>query len=161
MYESLNLQVIRDVCPEFLQFLHRKLSRGDHPACALAVPEVIRAVVCIVRLRTDMPVDFRTYLLRDIKHTRICNDQSIRLHTFKLLKIFSYFREITVMRQDIRCHIHLHIAGMGKLDPLPHLFHRKILCFGAEPERFSSDVYCIRPEDHRRLQHFQAARRYQ
>ena len=93
-----------------------------------------------------MALDLGTDFLSNHIDPRIGNDQRIRLYLPKLGKILSHTVEISVVRQDIGGNVYFHIMGMRKSNPLPDLFHGKVL--RAESERFASDIYCVCSVDH-------------
>ena len=98
------------------------------------------------------------------EHARVGNDQRVtplRLHIPQAGKISRGLLQILIVGKNIGRDIYLHASGMGKNDALGHLFRGKILRLGPQPERFAAYVHRVRPEDHRRLQHLQAARRDQ
>ena len=95
-----------------------------------------------------MALDLGTYFLCNHIDPRIGNDQRIRLYFPKLSKILSHTVEISVVRQNIGSNVYFHIMGMCKSNPLPDLFHGKVLRFRTESERFAPDIYCIRSVDH-------------
>ena len=98
-----------------------------------------------------MSLNLWTNLLRNVKYTRISNNQSIRTDFFQLFKIFSHPMKILIMRKDIRCHIHLDITGMGKLNSFFHFFHGKVLRLCPQPECFAANIHGVCPENDRCL----------
>ena len=148
MNKGLDLKIVRNIGTDFLDLSQRKLSRRHHALCPLLIPEPVGTVIGVVCLRTDMALDLGTDFLSNHIDPRIGNDQRIRLYLPKLGKILSHTVEISVVRQDIGGNVYFHIMGMRKSNPLPDLFHGKVLRFRAESERFAPDIYCIRSVDH-------------
>ena len=78
MNKGLNLQIVRNIRPQFLQFFHGKFPCGNHTFCTLTIPEPIGLIIGIIGLCADMAFNLRTNFLRNLKYTRIRNNQGIR-----------------------------------------------------------------------------------
>ena len=121
MDKRLNLHVIRNMCPNFPDFLQRKFSCTYHTFCSQIIPETVCLIIGIVRLCTDVALNLRTDFLCIHKDSRICDNQCVRTDFLQFLKIFSYAFKIPVMGQDIYCHINFYTMGMGKSNALAHV----------------------------------------
>ena len=80
--KGLDLHLLRNMLPDFPDFFQGQLSCRHNALCALLVPELIRSVVRIVCLSTDMPLDFRADLHGDAVHARIGDDERVRPDLF-------------------------------------------------------------------------------
>ena len=78
--KSLDLHLLRDVLPDLFQLIQGQFSGCHHPGCSLRIPEIVGRVVGAVGLGADMYVDLRADFPGDGEHTRIRDDQRIRLH---------------------------------------------------------------------------------
>ena len=164
MYKALNLHLFRNILPDLTYFLQGKLPCGHHPLCTQLPPEQICPIVSVIGLSGNMDLCLRPHFLGDGKHTGIGNDQCIRrggLQIPQFPKIVFRTLQITIMRQNISRHIHLHPTLMGKGYPLRHFFHGKILGLRTQAKRLSAYINRIRSEDHCGLQYLQTAGRYQ
>ncbi len=95
-----------------------------------------------------MDLHVRKHLPGDEKHSRIGDDQGIRLHIPQLLKIFFYLVQIPVMSQNIGSHIDPYSPLVGKTDPFSHFLQRKIVGLGPETESLTAQIYGIGAVDH-------------
>ena len=80
--KGLDFHLIRNMLPDFPDFFQGQLSCRHNALCALLVPELIRSVVRIVCLSTDMPLDFRADLHGDAVHARIGDNERVRPDLF-------------------------------------------------------------------------------
>ena len=108
-----------------------------------------------------MDIHFRQNPSCRRKHPGVRNDQGIRPHFPKLLKIPLHLVQVLIVGQDIGCHIHLDAPAVGKPDALFHILHGKIVGLCPKPESLSADIHGIRAVDHRGFQHTKASRRHQ
>ena len=122
MDKCLDLHIIRNVCTDLTDFLQGKLSGTYHTFRTKIIPETVCLIVGIVGLCTDVAFDLRADFFCIHKDSRICNDQGVRTDLFQLLKIFPYSLKISVMSQDIHCHINFYTMIMCKFDSLTHIF---------------------------------------
>ena len=117
-----NLHILRNMCPDLPDLFQRKLSCTYHTFGTKVIPETVSLIIGIICLCTDVTLNLRADFLCIHKDSRICDDQCVRSDLLQFLKIFPYTLKITVMRQDVYCHINLYTMGMGKCDSLTHIF---------------------------------------
>ena len=143
MNKCFNFQVFRNVSADLPDFFQRQFPRTYNSFCPQSIPEIIRSIIGIIRLCTDMALNLRTFFLCDHKYPRVGNDQSIRLDSSQFTKIFPHAIQIPVMSQNIGGYIHFHIVAVCKLNSLFHVFHRKISRLCPQPKSLSSNINCI------------------
>ena len=161
MNKAFDFQFFRNPRSDFLNLPQGQFSGGNNPFGALPVPETVSHIICIIGLRGNMNIDFRAYFLRQHKHSRVSNNQRVRLHFFQFSEIRGRAFHIIVMRKNIRRHMYAHVMRVCKSNSFRHLFFRKIFRFRTQSESLSSNIHRIRAEYYRRFQYFQAARRNQ
>ena len=108
-----------------------------------------------------MTVDLRADLLRNIKDSRIRDNQSVRPDLLQFPEVLPHAFQIFIVSQNICRYIHFYVMGMGEFDSFLHLFHGKIFCLRPQTECLSADIDRVRAEYNRRFQNFQTACRNQ
>ena len=116
------------------------MKNRHHSFGTLLPPEIVSTVICIICLRTDVALDFRTDLFRQLINCRIGNDQRIRLYFLQFMKIDFRFRKIIVMCQNIYRNINFYPVFMCKQNSRFHLFAGEIFRFRTEPKGFASNI---------------------
>ena len=119
--KCLNLHIIRNPVSDLADLFERQLPCRYHTFGSHLIPELIRSIVGIVRLGTDVAFDLRTYFFCNLIYTRIRNDQRIRSDLFQLFKIFPNAFEILIMCQNVGCDIHFDTMFMGKPNAFCHV----------------------------------------
>ena len=154
-------QILRNLLPDLPDFLQRQLPGRNHPACSQAVPEKEGLRIGIICLCADMAVYFRTDFSRESEYSGVCNNEGVRMEFLQFFQIDAYSFQISVMCQNIDCHMHLDPVFMCVADPLRHIVTTEIFCLCPESEHFSADIDRICPKGDRHLQHLQAGGRNQ
>ena len=90
------------------------------------MPEIIGPVVGIIRLGTDMGLNFRTNLPGNLEYPRIGNNQGVRADFLQFFKIRFHPVQISVMGQNIGRHENPGTMGMGEFNAFLHILHGKI-----------------------------------
>ena len=147
MDKALYLQIVRNFWPDSFYLFQRKLPSTYHPFCSLFFPEQIGAIIGIIGLCGNMNFYLGTNFPCQHKHTRIRNNQGIRLYLPKLFKIRLCLFQILIMFQNISRYIYPHMTIMGKSNPFCHLLNRKVFGLRPKSKSFSSDIYCIRAKN--------------
>ena len=82
MNKRLDLHLLRNMLPNLFDLRQRQLPRCHDALRPLFIPELIRPIVRIVRLCTDMPLNLRAHFHRNPIHSRIRNNECIRSDLF-------------------------------------------------------------------------------
>ena len=82
MNKCLNLHLLRNMRPNLFDLRQRQLPRRHNALRPLFIPELIRSIVRIIRLCTDMPFNLRAHFHRNPIHSRIRNNECIRSNLF-------------------------------------------------------------------------------
>ena len=159
MDKALDLHILRYVLSDLLDLLKRKLPGGHHPLSALFPPEIVGSIVGVVGLGADVSLDLRADFFGYLKDCRISNDEGIRFHFPKFLKVRPHTGKVVIVGQDIGCHMHPHAVLVGESDSLRHVLSGKVFRLCPQAKGLTAYIHCVRAEDHCCLQHLQAAGR--
>ena len=156
MNEALNLHILRNVVPDFLNLLKRKLSGRYHSLSSLIIPEPVGQIVGIVGLCRNMPLDFRALLHGYRIHAGVRDDEGVGLKLLKLPKVFPGSIQVVIVRQNIGGYIYLLTSLVSIAYAFCHIFMREVLGLGTQTEGLSSYIYGIRSVFNCHLQHLKA-----
>ncbi len=151
MHEALYLHILRNIIPDLPDLLQRQFSGRYHPLRALFMPEAVRHIVGIVRLRGNMNICFGTDFPCQHKHTGIRYNQRIRPQIPQLSEIVRRPFQIIIVRHNICRYIYTNISLMGAGNPLRHLFHGKIFRLCPQAVSLAANINGVRPKNNSRF----------
>ena len=149
MNKGFDLLIRRDSGTDLPDLLQTELPGADNTLGAHLIPEVEGAPVGIIGLGGDMDGDMGTVLPGQQEHARIRHQDRVGSHLLQLLEISSCPGQVTVVGQDVGCHMDPDAMGVGIRDARFHIRRGEISGLGAQAVGLPSYINGIRPEIHR------------